>query len=203
MLLSTINCLQNIWIFSVLPLFCLLTVNQRLMMKPKNVHNGLKLYGKGNPSAWKKQHLGYYWFTLQQNTHLWVYKVKFIADGRSGTKLVWWPRATTSLKNRLLWNFLSCCQAHHSTNLLVVDAKKDWFLKQLDEDNAFLHGLDEDVYMTMPPVIRTETIQSSMVCKVVFFLTKYRLYSIKVQITLFLSKVKIQTLLHCLFMLMT
>ena len=40
--------------------------------------------------------------------------------------------------------------------VLVVVAIKDWFLDELDVDNAFLHGdLSEEVYMTLPQGMNT------------------------------------------------
>ena len=48
--------------------------------------------------------------------------------------------------------------------LIAIDASQHWLLKQLDVNNAFLHGdLQEDVYMKIPPGLNTTS--TNQVCK--------------------------------------
>jgi histone deacetylase 1/2 len=49
--------------------------------------------------------------------------------------------------------------------ILSIAVSKGWSLRQLDVQNAFLHGiLDEEVYMYQPPGYEVKS-QQNLVCK--------------------------------------
>jgi hypothetical protein len=95
----------------------------------------------------------------------WIYKVKHNVDGsveRYKARLV--AKVYTQIE---AFDFDIYSPVPKMTNVRLVIALasiNNWFIHQLDDNDSFLHGeLQEDVYMFIPPGIKTN--KSNQVCK--------------------------------------
>jgi hypothetical protein len=113
------------------------------------------------------------WFLVDKPLHVkpigcrWFYKVKHNADGtveRYKARLV--AKGYNQIEGLDYFNTYSHVAKLTTVRLIIALASiRNWFLHQLDVNNAFLRGdLQENVYMTPPPNVAAK---ANQVCKLV------------------------------------
>lgn len=84
----------------------------------------------------------------------WVYKIKKQADGSIDRYKAWLVAKGLKQRYRIDYEdtFSPVVKASTIWLILSIVASKGWSLRQLDVQNAFLHGvLEEELYMIKPP----------------------------------------------------